>query len=1041
MRIGFWIAGVVFALAAPVRAQVVEWNLDRPYDVLNTVNLEPGTVDNGRLSGWSAWDPYVGFRVPDEGIDAAKLTWLTVRMYSSAEADLLDVYYESPDKRWCLGGKFPIRKGWATYRMDLVRNNWRETRSGDESKQWGGPSKRVRSFRLDPGNQEGRWIMIDSVKLHAAEPGLVEGVAEEPRGTATLRGLTVAKSVEAGRKLPVSAEFVATVPEGLTSGTAYVRLRRGAARRTSDAVIMRLAEQPVSFAGGTFKAAVELPISPYWYACTPAHAQALTVEAGCYELDGPAVSADLSLTNPRVGRAKPPVAQLRPLGGDAARRTSDAARPPDGLADAAIFLDGRPLPAMMYCVAGGLHIGYHREIAGAGIHLYSDWLGASRHSDMGHVEPGKYDYGEYDRYFAAILDADPQAYFLPHIGVTGPLWWQKAHPDELCRLEDGTAWPPSFASELWKEQMGGDLRKLIAYLRQAPYADRIIGVVFFSGYTAEWQMWGTWQESRCDYSAPALRAFRRFLKDRYQTDEKLRAAWNDPNATLAAAEMPKWAKRRPGGPQVLRDPDTERPAMDLYEFYNNIVADALLHFARIAREATQGQSLVGTYYAYLTAHGINQQDSGHLAAKRVFDSPDIDFLMSPPNYWYRKPGEACTFMSAADSFRLRGKLWLNESDNRTHLSDPAAGYGRAATMDETLGVFWREFAHVLAKRAAVSWLDMAGGWFSDPRILSDMGRSYDIMKESLSARRARARRARARRPFAPAQACEIGVFVDADSFYWMRPTAANAALVLHQVVLMPQAGAPWDFLLLDDIADARLPDYKLYVFLNAFHVSAARRDAIHRKLAKNNATALFVYAPGYFGADAAPLENMRALTGIRIAKDDAEGRPMILLDPDDPLGRGIAPDVGRAPDEPVGAQKLLVSPVFYADDADAARRTSDARVAGRLADSKRPGLVVKKMSGWTSIYSGAMTLPPALMRNIARSAGVHIWLESNDALYTDGQFVGVHAAADGEKFLNLPGLFKVWNARSGGLLAERMQTGAIKMQRAQTILLRLEPVP
>ena len=111
---------------------------------------------------------------------------------------------------------------------------------------------------------------------------------------------------------------------------------------------------------------------------------------------------------------------------------------------------------------------------------------------------------------------------------------------------------------------------------------------------------------------------------------------------------------------------------------------------------TPGQALVGTYYAYLTAHGINQQDSGHLAARRVFDSPDVDFLMSPPNYWYRKPGEASTFMSATDSLRLRGKLWLDESDHRTHLTDPGAGYGRANTLHETLGVYWREVAEVMA---------------------------------------------------------------------------------------------------------------------------------------------------------------------------------------------------------------------------------------------------------------------------------------------------------------------------------------------------------
>ena len=31
------------------------------------------------------------------GIDAAKLTWLTVRMYFSAAADRLDIYYKSTD--------------------------------------------------------------------------------------------------------------------------------------------------------------------------------------------------------------------------------------------------------------------------------------------------------------------------------------------------------------------------------------------------------------------------------------------------------------------------------------------------------------------------------------------------------------------------------------------------------------------------------------------------------------------------------------------------------------------------------------------------------------------------------------------------------------------------------------------------------------------------------------------------------------------------------------------------------------------------------
>jgi len=981
-------------LTAPaVSAESLVWEFDHRREIGGTANLLPGQIAHGHLSGQAAWDPYVWLRVPTEGIDARRFTWLTVRLYSSDKADVLDVYYESPDGRWCLGGKFPIAKGWATYRMDLTKNAWRETRTGDESRQWGGPSRRVRSLRIDPGNQANRWIAVDYVRLETPGPGLQEGVTVEPQGTARLAALRVPAAVQAGATIEAAAELDVTPAPGTNSATLFVRLRRGN-------TFLRVVEEPITFNRSRVEVRARLPVSAYWY---PGPA---SVEVGCYELDlgaqgKPAeagttngVSATVEIESDRVGKVKPPLAELRRLGGDPA-----------------IFVNGEPLAGFAFVSNSSGASGYHREIGEAGIHLYADWVGPSHNGDLGHVAADRYDYAEFDRYFAEVLDADPQAHFLPHIGVTGGLWWQQAHPEEMCQFADGRKGPTSFASEVWRRDIGEDLRRLIAYLRRAPYADRILGYMFYNGYTAEWQMWGTWQESRDDYSPPALRAFRKFLVQRYGTDAQLREAWRDPQVTLAIAEMPGWDRRRPGGPRVLRDPHTERQAIDFYEFISDMDADALLYIARIVREATEGQSLVGTYYAYLTAHGINQQDSGHLAARRVFDSPDIDFLMSPPNYWYRKPGEACTFMSATDSFRLRGKLWLDESDHRTHLSDPNAGYGRAANMAETLGVFWREFAETLTKRAAVSWYDMGGGWFADPQILAAMGQARQIAQESLANRQ----------PFA----AEIGVFVDPHSFYWMRPTMANAALDLNQVVTMPQSGAPWDFCLLDDIADPRLPDYKLYVFLNAFYVAPARRAAIQAKLARSGATALFLYAPGYLGPDGESLAGMQALTGIHIARDEREGRPQIVLEPGDPLAQGLAA-------QPTwGDPRLTVAPVFYADD-------PEARIAGRLVDSQHPGLVVNRAADWTSIYSSAMPLAPGLMRSIARSAGVHVWLETDDALYTDGQYAGVHAAADGLKTLHLPGQFQVTDVLSGKRLATDTREVNIPMKRAETVLLRLE---
>jgi hypothetical protein len=970
-------------LGSSAQAASIDWQFDHARQVVGMANLVSGQVAQGHVSGQSAWDPYVSLRVPTEGIDARRFTWLTVRLYSSAPADLLDVYYQSADNRWCLGGKLKIVKGWAIYRMDLTKNRWRETTAGDAARQWGGPSHRVSSLRIDPGNEAGRWVAIDFVRLETPSPELREGVTVEPQGTARLITLRVPSAIQAGATLEATVQLDVQPAPGMSAATLFVRLRRGD-------TFLRLVQEPIRFDRPRVEVRARLPISAYWY---PGPA---VVEVGSYELDlgDQAATATVEVHNPRVGTVRPPVAELRSCGGDPT-----------------IFVNGHALAGFFYSGIQLRDCGDQREMGQVGVHLYADWVGPSHAGDLGHVAADRYDYSEFDRYFAAVLDVDPQAYFVPHICVTGGLWWQRAHPEELCQFADGSKGPPSFASERWRREMGDDLRRLIAYLRRAPYADRILGYMFFNGYTAEWQMWGTWKASRDDYSQPALRAFRAFLAQRYPSDAQLRAAWRDPQVTRATAAMPDWNERRPGGPQVLRDLHTERRAIDFYEFIATMDADALLHMARIVREATQRQALVGTYYAYLTAHGINQQDSGHLAARRVFDSADIDFLMSPPNYCYRNPGEAATFMSATDSFRLRGKLWLDESDHRTHLSDPNSGYGRAANLHETLGVFWREFAETLTKRTAVSWLDMGGGWFSDPQILAAMGRAREIAQESLARRR----------PFT----AEIGVFVDPESFYWMRPTAANAALVLHQVVTMPQAGAPWDFCLLDDVADPRLPDYKLYVFLNAFRVDAARRTAIQAKLARRKATALFLYAPGYLGPDGPSLAGMQALTGIRIACDPSAGRPQLLLEPGDPLARGLNVQ------QPLGEERLTVAPVFYADD-------PQARVVGRLVDSRRPGLVVKPVAQGTSIYAAAMPLGSGLMRNMARSAGVHVWLDTDDALYTDGQYAGLHAATDGVKTLRLPGVFDVFDALTGKRLAARVREARVPLRKSETVLLRLE---
>ncbi|MEI6503165.1 MAG: hypothetical protein WCP21_19315, partial [Armatimonadota bacterium] len=223
----YLIAGCILLAAtlSVASAAPVNWPMDDQSEIVNALNMEPCRVQNGRLMGATAWDPHFGLKIPREGFDPQALTWLETRLYSSAPADLLDIYYKSADGRWCLGGKFPIARGWAVYRVDLTKNAWRETTTGDASRQWGGPSHQVSAFRLDPGNEAGRVVMADYVTLMPKPEGAVEGVTLEPTGQATLRGLRVPPQAQAGEKLSVSADFALQVPPEPKRLTSYVRLR------------------------------------------------------------------------------------------------------------------------------------------------------------------------------------------------------------------------------------------------------------------------------------------------------------------------------------------------------------------------------------------------------------------------------------------------------------------------------------------------------------------------------------------------------------------------------------------------------------------------------------------------------------------------------------------------------------------------------------------------------------------------------------------------------------------------------------------------
>ena len=84
---------------------------------------------------------------------------------------------------------------------------------------------------------------------------------------------------------------------------------------------------------------------------------------------------------------------------------------------------------------------------------------------------------------------------------------------------------------------------------------------------------------------------------------------------------------------------------------------------------------------------------------------------------------------------------------------------------------------------------------------------------------------------------------------------------------------------------------------------------------------------------------------------------------------------------------------------------------------------MKDMGDWTSIYSTATCLDYRLLRNILKTAGVHIYSENtDDVIYNNNHYVALHSGTSGEKTIKLPGSYSVYDVFEGEFLSMESDT-------------------
>ncbi len=611
------------------------------------------------------------------------------------------------------------------------------------------------------------------------------------------------------------------------------------------------------------------------------------------------------------------------------------------------------------------------------------------------------DFSELDLRLAEVAAVHPEARIVLNVPLDpvynpGMREWLNLYPDELARKDDGDTnvggyrgskiRAPSYASEVWLRDAGEAWRALIRHVRTGPHAGRVIGYVPISGISWEWFYWGSQSKDFLDYSAPFVRAFRSWLRQIYDGKiEALNRAWNRHYSSFDEITVPTRAERDNANPHLFLDPKTQGAVIDLHAFIAHLVSDDVLHFCRIVKEETQGESICGTYYGYVMYIGYAYfgVHSGHFALQKVLESPEIDFLMSPSRYGYRSLGDGTGFMTTVDACKLHGKLYIDQIDIRTFRgTGPSGQISRIPSLAGSVEVLRREFANCLVNGVAPQWYDFGNGWITgDQRLMQAVGQMKKIESELLHA---------------PRQAVDpqhsIAVVVSETSILHCKVNSPiqNAA-VNNQINPLNGMGIAWDAYLAGDLES--IPDYPCYLFLNCFDLTAQQKRFIEEKLKRSGKVLVWIYAPGILEPVQGRPRAETSLDATRIAEVTGfDVRPVedgsLLVQMDGaakPLGTGMkaAGVVMNYGDSHV------VTPRFGVFNGD---------VQGVYVENGGGALSVKKFSDWTSIYSAAPTLSSGLLREIARLAKVPVVNEQEkDVTYVSGNLFAVHSLSGGER--------------------------------------------
>jgi hypothetical protein len=572
------------------------------------------------------------------------------------------------------------------------------------------------------------------------------------------------------------------------------------------------------------------------------------------------------------------------------------------------------------------------------------------------------------------------------------------------------------------------LRRLIHHIQESDYADRIFGYQVFGLSTEEWYHYTANRPQVGDYSNHMTVAFRQWLKQKHWTVENLRQSWNNTSIDFNTVEIPSRPERFAGVHQItFRDPAKEMHVIDFYQFYNEIIPETIDFFASVVKNATNRQKVVGAFYAYMYEFA-GDPESGHMAVEKLLQSENVDFIVVTASYGQRMLGKGGSILrSPHTSLVLHDKLWFEDNDNVSFLFPQVskrigdAEWERskevlAATnnAEETKWIYQRGAGFTLGNGLHQSFFDLHGGYFDNPQIMADVKDLYGVFERSKDQDRS--------------SCSEILVIADERSTLYctLRSNLLGQNLYDPPYRLI-KCGAPYDSVYVNDLALLDTSKYKLFIVLNAYHMTDNQVELVNDKLYRPGKTILWSYTPGLFKENQILPERVSAVTGmnIHISDDKTFIKPTIQLQKTD-----FCESLIQQGFDVIGSSNPSCKSVYVEDP--------QARVLGISPVFDKPVLACKMINGTNSVYSISASLPPSFYRELARQAGVHIYNDEDDTLYVSKSYLTVNANGAGQRTICFPEPVNIYDAVTEQMLAEKSKTFELDMRNKETRMLRIE---